>query len=61
MVEIDAAKSDGIDDILMDATLQHQFLHLLTVHVTGTAVGVGNDHDFLNTQFIDGNQEAAHG
>lgn len=47
MVEIDAAKSDGIDDILMDATLQHQFLHLLAVHVAGTTVGVGNDHDYI--------------
>ena len=47
MVEIDAAKSDDIDDILMDAALQHQFLHLLAVHVTGTAVGVGNDHDYI--------------
>ena len=45
----------------MDATLEHQFLHLLAVHVAGTAVGVGDDHDFLYTQFVNGNQEAAHG
>ena len=45
----------------MDATFEHQFLHLLAVHVAGTAVGVGDDHDFLYTQFVNGNQEAAHG
>ena len=45
----------------MDATFEHQFLHLLSVHVAGTTVGVGDDHDFLYTQFVNGNQEAAHG
>ena len=29
--------------------------------IGATAVGVGNDHDFLYTQFVNGNQEAAHG
>ena len=61
MVKINAAKSDGIDNILMDSTLEHQFFHLLAVHVAGTTVGVGDDHDFLYTQFINGNQEATHG
>ena len=61
MVEVDAAKPDGIDNILMDATFEHQFLHLLSVHVACTAVGVGNDHDFLYTQFVDGYKETTHG
>ena len=61
MVEVDAAKPDGIDNILMDATFEHQFLHLLSVHVACTAVGVGDDHDFLYTQFVDGYKETTHG
>lgn len=40
---------------------EHQFLHLLSVHVACTAVGVGNDHDFLYTQFVDGYKETTHG
>ena len=61
MVEVDAAKSDGIDNILLDATFEHLFLHLLSVHVACTAVGVGDDHDFLYTQFVDGYKETTHG
>lgn len=61
MIKVDTAKSDSINDILMDSSLDHEFLHLLSVHVAGTTIGMGDDHDFLYSQFVDGNQEAAHG
>lgn len=47
MIKVDTAKSDSINDILMDSSLDHEFLHLLSVHVAGTTVGMGDDHDFL--------------
>ena len=47
MIKVDTAKSDSINDILMDSSLDHEFFHLLSVHVAGTTVGMGDDHDFL--------------
>ena len=47
MIKVDTAKSDSINDILMDSSLDHEFLHLFSVHVAGTTIGMGDDHDFL--------------
>ncbi len=48
MIKVDTAKSDSINDILMDSSLfDHEFLHLLSVHVAGTTIGMGDDHDLL--------------
>ena len=44
-----------------DAAMEHFILEVGETHVTGTAGGVGYDHDFRDAQFIDGDDEAAHG
>ena len=61
VVEVYAAERDGVYHVLVYAALQHQPLHLGTVHVAGAAVGVGHHHDFLYPQFVDGHQQTAHG
>ena len=48
MIKVDAAKSDGVNDVLMDSSLYHEFFHLLSIHVAGSTVGVGYYHDFLH-------------
>ena len=44
-----------------DAAMEHFLLEVAEAHVAGTAGGVGNDHDFRDAQFIDGDDEASHG
>ena len=61
MVEVYAAKANGVDNILVDATFNHEVFHLLAVHVTGATVGMGNDHYLFYAKLVDGNEERAHG
>ena len=61
VVEIDAAELNGVEHVLTDAALEHEGFHLTSVHVAGTAIGMGDDHYFFHPQLVYGHKQAAHG
>ena len=60
VVEVDAAVAHQRDVALGDATLLHQAQHLPGVHSLYAAAGVADDHDLLDTEFVDGHEQRAH-
>ena len=61
LVEVDAALADGVEGVVGDAAADHLMVEMVIAHVAGAAVAVCHDHDLLNSQLVDGDDEAAHG
>ena len=40
--------------------LSDELFHVVTVHLTRTAVGMMDEHDFLNAEFVDAYDDGAH-
>lgn len=60
MVEVDSAVLYEAECGIGNATRPHLLLHSGAVHMASSAMRVGDDHNILNTKFIDSHKEAAH-
>ena len=60
MLEVNAAVCHHVDVVGWDAAAGHFVDKFGGVHVLGAAVGVSDDHDFLDTELVDGYDEAAY-
>ena len=60
MIEVDTALTDGIQGLVLDAARFHDVVEMRVTHMTCAALRMGHNHDLFHTQFIDGDDQAAH-
>ena len=60
VVEVDAGVAQGVDAVGGNAVFGGFFEEAVGTHAAHAAVVVGDDHDFADTQFENGYQQAAH-
>ena len=61
MIKVDATFADGVERFVLDTAHFHDMVKMRVTHVTGAALGMGDHHDLLYAEFIDGDYQAAHG
>lgn len=60
-LKFDATVAHDVDVVRIDAAGVHFLDHAIAVNMADAAIGVADDHDFFTAEFVDGNEQAAHG
>lgn len=59
-VEVYTAVAHERDVFLVDSARTHEVEHLLGIHSLDAAAGMSYDHDFVDAEFVDGDEQRAH-
>ena len=60
-VEIDAALANRVEGMVGDAASQHFVMKMSVTHVASTTMRMGHYHNFAHMEFVNGDNETAHG
>ena len=56
-MEVHSAKTHHVDIFGINSPRFHFFKHFFAVHMTGSAIGMGNHHNLLYAKFKDSNEQ----